>query len=61
MPEKDTENGLAKARVFFERARKVAQTNNFDYAIDMYLEGLSCAPDEVQEGIDWVKEIINRK
>jgi tetratricopeptide (TPR) repeat protein len=44
------EQMLAKARVFFERARKVAETDNFDYAIDMYLEGLRCAPDALQEG-----------
>ncbi|UCF43745.1 MAG: tetratricopeptide repeat protein [Planctomycetota bacterium] len=44
------EQMLAKARVFFERARKVAETDNFDYAIDMYLEGLHCAPDALQEG-----------
>ena len=49
MPEKDI-GDFAKARIFFERARKVAQTNNFDYAIDMYLEGLRCAPDELQQG-----------
>jgi tetratricopeptide (TPR) repeat protein len=41
---------LEKARIFFERARKVAWTNNFDYAIDMYLEGLRCAPDALEEG-----------
>jgi len=39
-----------KAAVFFERARKVAETNNFDYAIDMYLEGLRCTPDALQHG-----------
>ncbi|MHC4889535.1 MAG: tetratricopeptide repeat protein [Planctomycetota bacterium] len=39
-----------KAAVFFERARKVAETNNFDYAIDMYLEGLRCTPEAVQHG-----------
>jgi tetratricopeptide (TPR) repeat protein len=49
MPETE-EQMLAKARVFFERARKVAETDNFDYAIDMYLEGLRCAPDALQEG-----------
>ena len=48
--EKDTDQALAKARVFFERARKVAETNNFDYAIEMYLEGLRCAPDSLEEG-----------
>lgn len=41
---------LVKARAFFERAKKVAETNNFDYAIDMYLEGLRYAPDALEEG-----------
>lgn len=41
---------MAKAKVFFESARRVAETDNFDYAIDMYLEGLRCSPDAVQEG-----------
>ncbi len=49
MAEKDI-GASAKAEVFFERARKVAETNNFDYAIDMYLEGLRCAPDALQQG-----------
>jgi len=50
MPEKDSGQVFAKAAVFFERARKVAETDNFDYAIDMYLEGLRCVPEAVQEG-----------
>ena len=41
---------LDKAKVFFERAEEVASTGNFDYAIDMYLEGLRRAPDAVEEG-----------
>jgi tetratricopeptide (TPR) repeat protein len=41
---------LGKAKVFFERAEEVASTGNFDYAIDMYLEGLRRAPDAVEEG-----------
>ncbi|MFC1738304.1 tetratricopeptide repeat protein [Planctomycetota bacterium] len=40
----------AKAQAFFERAEKAAERENFDYAIDMYLEGLRCAPDNLQEG-----------
>lgn len=56
MAEKDTAD-LAKARVFFERARKVAATNNFDYAIDMYLEGLNCAPEAVQDGHISLREL----
>jgi tetratricopeptide (TPR) repeat protein len=50
MAEDQTEQALAKARVFFERAGQVAQSNNFDYAIDMYLEGIRCAPDALEEG-----------
>ncbi len=41
---------LAKARSFFEGAGKSAEVDNFDYAIDMYLEGLRYAPDALAEG-----------
>jgi len=41
---------LAKAKAFFERAQKVAETDNFEYAIDLYLEGLRCVPEAVEEG-----------
>jgi len=50
MPEEDVELGLEKARAFFQRAEDVAATDNFDYAIDMYLEGLRRAPDAVEDG-----------
>ena len=46
----DAKSAQAKAEVFFERARKVASTNNFDYAIDMYLEGLRRTPDALEQG-----------
>ena len=49
MPEEDAQ-ALAKAEAFFDKARKVAQTNNFDYAIDMYLQGLRYSPDALEEG-----------
>ncbi|MFC1636866.1 hypothetical protein ACFL5Z_18740 [Planctomycetota bacterium] len=49
MPE-DNSKAAAKARSFFEKARKVAETDNFDYAIDMYLQGLRYAPDALREG-----------
>jgi tetratricopeptide (TPR) repeat protein len=39
-----------KARTFFERGEEVAATDNFDYAIDLYLEGLKRSPDEVELG-----------
>ena len=50
MSDLDKDNNLAKAKAFFERAEEVAVTNNFDYAIEMYLEGLKHAPNAVEEG-----------
>jgi len=50
MAETDNKQSFAKAMVFFERASKVGRTGNFDYAIDMYLEGLRCAPGALEEG-----------
>jgi len=42
--------GYAKAKLFFERAAEVAGSNNFDYAIKLYLEGLRRNPDALQDG-----------
>jgi Tfp pilus assembly protein PilF len=50
VPKGDDGQLLAKAKAFFEGAGKSAEVDNFDYAIDMYLEGLRCAPDALQEG-----------
>lgn len=46
------ENGtlLAKAKAFFSKGRKLAQSSNYDYAIDMYIEGLQYAPDALEDG-----------
>lgn len=41
---------LSKAVAFFKRAEEVAATDNFDYAIDLYIEGLQRAPDAVEQG-----------
>jgi len=49
MPEENSQ-AAAKAKAFFDKAGKVAETKNFDYAIDMYLQGLRYAPDAVIEG-----------
>ncbi len=49
MPEKDNRDS-AKAKAFFTKARKIAETGNFDYAIEMYLEGLRFAPEALEQG-----------
>jgi len=50
MPEEDSAQLLNKAEAFFKRAREAAEMNSFDYAIDMYLEGLRCTPDALRDG-----------
>jgi TolA-binding protein len=45
MPEAD-----AKAKLFFDRAAEAGASSNFDYAIEMYLEGLRCNPDALGDG-----------
>ena len=49
MPEYDNQMS-AKAKAFFEKAAKVAETDNFESAIDMYLQGLRYSPDALKEG-----------
>lgn len=46
----DDNQAAARAKAFFDKAGKVAETKNFDYAIDMYLQGLHYAPDALREG-----------
>lgn len=47
----DTDSAnAAKAQAFFDRALQVAASNNYDYAINLYLEGLQCDPDALEQG-----------
>ncbi len=41
---------VAEARAFFAKARTAAERKQYDYAIDMYLDGLIRAPDALEEG-----------
>ncbi|MHC4643289.1 MAG: tetratricopeptide repeat protein [Planctomycetota bacterium] len=49
MAETDSVNA-AKAQAFFERALQARGRSNFDYAIEMYLEGLRYDPDALEMG-----------
>jgi len=44
------DHGLAEAKAFFQKAKAATESRNYDYAIDMYLEGLQRAPDALEEG-----------
>lgn len=50
MAEASSEQDVAAAKTFFDKARKAAERKNYDYAIDMYLEGLHRTPDALEEG-----------
>jgi tetratricopeptide (TPR) repeat protein len=43
-------HNLAEAKVFFAKARASAERKQYDFAIDMYLDGLIRAPDALEEG-----------
>ncbi len=45
-----TEQDKEKARKWFERARVVADTRNYDYAIECYIGGLEIWPEALEEG-----------
>ena len=44
IPEEDQK----KANVFFQRGQAVANTGNFEYAIEMYMQGLRIDPENVE-------------
>ncbi len=46
----ENDNSLARAKAFFIKGQKLAQSSDFDYAIKMYIEGLQYAPDALEEG-----------
>src|SRR5277367_1915063 len=41
--------GPDKGKAFFDRAKTVTVTGNYDYAIDMYIEGLNREPFNLEE------------
>lgn len=61
MTDSDNSEKRGKADVFFARARDIADTSNFDYAIAMYIEGLRCEPDDVTMGHVPLRELALRR
>ena len=53
---------MRKAKQFFDKADEAAMSYNFDYAIDLYLQGLRISPDALQEGHLRLRELaLNRQ
>jgi tetratricopeptide (TPR) repeat protein len=45
-----SEADKARARTFFKRAEQAAASRNYDYAFELYVNGLTCWPEAVEEG-----------
>lgn len=51
-----------KGKAFFERAEEVAATGNWDFAIEMYIEGIRREPGNVERGHQPLREVsLKRK
>src|SRR5262245_38104470 len=48
-PPVDPNEGPGKGQAFFDRAKTVADTGNYDYAIEMYIQGLNREPFNVDQ------------
>lgn len=55
-----SEEDEKKAKVFFDRGNTVAGTGNYDYAIEMYLQGLAIDPDS-KEAHQTLRDISLRR
>ncbi len=53
----DDSRQAAKASVFLQRAQQAAAKGSFDFAIDMYIEGLRYAPDDLEAGHVRLREL----
>ena len=60
--EKNAKTGPGKGKAFFDRGDEVAGTGNWDFAIEMYVEGLRREPENLDRGYRKLREVsLNRK
>jgi len=50
-----------KGKAFFERAVQVAETGNWDFAIEMYYEGIRREPDSIEQGHHPLREVALKR
>jgi tetratricopeptide (TPR) repeat protein len=51
----------AKAKKFFDHAKKAADTRNYDYAIKLYVDGLASWPDAIEEGLKKLRVVATAR
>lgn len=52
-----TGNSPGKGKAFFDRADQVAETGNWDFAIEMYLQGIQREPENIDRGHKPLREV----
>ncbi len=50
-----------KGKAFFDRADEVAETGNWDFAIEMYIEGIRREPENLDRGYKPLREVALRR
>lgn len=62
MTQTDTQQpSSGKGKAFFDRADQVAETGNWDFAIEMYLQGIEREPDNIHRGHQPLRNVsLNR-
>jgi len=50
-----------KGKAFFERAEQVAETGNWDFAVELYVEGIKREPDNVIQGHQPLREVALKR
>jgi len=53
--------GTGKGKAFFDRADQVAETGNWDFAIELYLEGISREPGNLERGHKPLREVALKR
>jgi len=61
-PETTPNSGEGKGKAFFKRAEEVAATGNWDFAVQMYVDGIRREPENIERGHKPLREVsLKRK
>ncbi len=61
MVDAKTSPSAGKGKVFFDRADQVAETGNWNFAIELYLEGIRREPTNIQRGHQRLREVALKR
>lgn len=56
-----SKEGRAKARKLFAHAKKAEDTRNYEYAVELYVQGLAHWPDAIEEGLKKLRVVATAR